>query len=857
MIKKYSRFICIVLMMCMFLPNVSTKANSSEDAQLDKAFSLLSALGIVSADAELEKIDIDGTVTRAEFAVYFASMLNIDVSNRQSLYYNDLPRTHYAYNEITTLTEMKYLFGSDKKFYPDEPMVKEHAISLLLRTIGPAEFLNSDINNTTFINGLINDSNLLDGVTIGGNVTYRDMFLMLFNTLKADCYRWESMQGSDINYGRVEGYSVLYKTRGMYYVENKTATAINGADIYGVSERIDDVVIDGVLYNSNGTDYSELLGRRVDFVYAEEDEKIIWMHQRKKGQEMEIFFDEECRYDAQSRRIYYSDGVREKSVELAANIKVVYNGKYVGSGISEILSTPKYKLTLLELENSGDYDVAIIDAYYNILVGEKNDKKLCLYDKNDGTMLNLNHEDYSLMKILSSEGEAISFEDIQVDTILSVFKSKNGDFLKVKVSSETVSGRIEKIVRDTVQTVSIDGVEYKVYSNGIVDTMVLGATVTAYLDCMGYIATADISFTNENQFVGFAVKGYYDSFDEVIGITILSETSSVDKYTLKEKVNINGKNYRNMAEAYTLLAPSGKFEQTLLLVTLNDEGGIRRIDTPSIDDGKAHPLTISKKLDNNLSSKWQATYRATQGKIGLTMLATSATKVFYIPENFTDVKQCSVGKPVDESDYRGAISYRTSSDTFYEQYIVVRRSLGTVITDTSGIVMISKIKSGLNADDELVDIIVCNNGRQEFSYEVPEEFDLESYALKKGDAVQLGFDGEGLIDDVKVLYRAGSNGSLDGNGGHLWPDKEGRIITCYANDKSGNALKVGWSSANNFDEIFNLSSSTPIVVFDSEDNTVEIGTIGDIKKSKTNGNNASKLLIQTNYSALNQILVYN
>ena len=162
--------------------------------------------------------------------------------------------------------------------------------------------------------------------------------------------------------------------------------------------------------------------------------------------------------------------------------------------------------------------------------------------------------------------------------------------------------------------------------------------------------------------------------------------------------------------------------------------------------------------------------------------------------------------------------------------------------------MISKIKTGLNADDELVDIVVCNDGRQEFSYEAP----VGRYELKMGDAVQFGFDGEGYVDDVRVL-----SDYLDGNGGHLYPDKEGRIITCYANDKSGNALKVGWSSADCFDEIFNLSSSTPIVVFDSDDNTVEMGTIGDIKTYKTNGNRASKLLIQTNYSALNQILVYN
>lgn len=857
MIKKYTRLICMVLMMCMLFSNVCIKADASEDMQLNRAFSLLSALGVVSQDTDIEKLDVTRVVTRADFAVYFASMLNIDAENKQELYYNDMPNTHYAYNEITALTEMKYLYGSDKKFNPDEPIAMDHAVAMLVRAITPAGFMYGGAQEEVFIKGLISDAELLDGVSRTQNVSYRDMFLMLFNTLKADCYRLGSMDGDGMNYVREKGHSLLYKTRGMYYVENKTATAANGADIYGLSENVNDVVIDNVPYNSKGSDYSSFLGRRIDFVYTEDDNDIVWMFKRGKDQVVEFFFDEECRYDAQSRIIHYYDGTREKRVQLSPALKVIYNGKFVSSGLSQILSTPRYNVTLLKLDNNDDYNVAIINAYTNIVVGEKDDKKLYIYDKNNGTKLSLDSSDYSLLRIQGAEGDVISYEDIQRNSVLSVFKSKDGDFLKVVVSNEIVSGFIKDIDRDAVITATVDDTVYKIYSTAVADAMSVGANLTAYLDYMGYISSADISFTGKNQFVGYILKGYCDSMDEVIGLTVLSESSSVDKYLIQTKVNINGKNYKNMQEAYDVLAPGGNLQKALVLFTLSEEGTIKRIDTPQRDNGPLSPLVISKELDNNLQSKWQATYRAAQGKIGLTMLGNSATKVFYVPDDFTDIRQCSVGKLIAESDYRGAVSYRTTNDTFYEQYIVVRRSLGTVISDTSSIIMYDKTKKKINADGEVFDAIIGHNGRQEASYEVSDRLKLSDYNLSKGDAIQLGLDGEGNVDTVRVLYRNGSNTELTSNGGLLWPDKEGRIITCYANDKMGSALKVGWSSGNTFDEIFNLNSSVPIVVYDSESKKVEAGSMSDIKTYKTNSGNPSKLIIQTNYSVIYQILVYN
>lgn len=96
---------------------------------------LLSELGIIYApEDEMEYLDV---VTRADFAVYVASMLNLNEYDlRDTRYYTDVPMDHWGLSAINGLTEMGVINGYMGEFNPDEPVTVDQAVKILAKVLG-------------------------------------------------------------------------------------------------------------------------------------------------------------------------------------------------------------------------------------------------------------------------------------------------------------------------------------------------------------------------------------------------------------------------------------------------------------------------------------------------------------------------------------------------------------------------------------------------------------------------------------------------------------------------------------------------------------------------------------------------
>ena len=112
---KIQRWICTLLTLIMMLPigafNVMAAETTDTVTTYDKAFDLLSYLGIYDSNMEIDRIDKEKTISRGEFALRFARLINAVDLNTQTLYYVDVPVSHYAYKEITNSLERTLMLG--------------------------------------------------------------------------------------------------------------------------------------------------------------------------------------------------------------------------------------------------------------------------------------------------------------------------------------------------------------------------------------------------------------------------------------------------------------------------------------------------------------------------------------------------------------------------------------------------------------------------------------------------------------------------------------------------------------------------------------------------------------------------
>ena len=855
---KIQRWICALLTLIMLLPigafNVVAAEMADTVTTYDKAFDLLSYLGIYDSEMEIDRMDKEKTISRGEFAVRFARLINAVDLNMQTLYYVDVPASHYAYKEITSLTEMGYLSGiGDKKFAPEESMRQTDAAKLLLKGLGLLEIINGGYIDEGFISDAIREADI--SIT-GEYMTFGQMTLMMYNALLADCYSVSVSTGNNATYDRIEGDSLLYKTRKLRYIKNELLTAANGTNIYDKASGEKEVIIGDVKYYTEAGDFSDFLGRYVDFVCSEEDgPELVWAALNGKDEELLVTVGDEGGYDAEKSQIWYTENGRNRYVNVSASAAVVYNGRPIYTDIAQVLSVPNTRLTLLSSQKNSNYDIILAQSHLNLQVRSKDDDEYIVRDAVSDESICLEESEYDNLLIEDLNGNEITWADIQEYNILSIFKTKDNGYVRVVVSNNMINGTVDRVNGDG--TVVIGDSTYKPYDDSVSSRIVLGASGIYYLDCFGYIAAMNASMKSANEFVGFALTGAcYTEADTELALKILSESGAIEKYVVTNKLNINGTTFKDMEAAIKQLSENGMFKPQIMRCRKNDSGELVRIDTASPDDGGVHPLTINRELKKDLGSIEQAMYNPSQKKIGLTMLTNSDTVVFSVPENIgSDFSRCFVATLRQWDDYRGAISYRTTvEDTFYEEYIVTRQVTYASTAQNHPIVMVDKMMKAVDEDGEVVTrMVVARAGKmQEFT--VDENCNIEYYNLKRGDVVRLATtaSNDSKIESISIVSRVDDTSAV--NSSLREKPHSQRTISCYAHDKKGNALKVGWDSGENFDEIFQLSDTTPIAVYDSSVNMVYYGTIDDIDTYKS-GNTPSKLIVQGNEGNLYYIMV--
>ena len=84
------------------------------------------------------------SISRAEFAKIIVSVLDLDTSMAKEITYSDVTKKHWAYQYVKTISPLLPNVGT--KFLPDEPIIREEVVTVLIKAI---EWENKEYNPKT------------------------------------------------------------------------------------------------------------------------------------------------------------------------------------------------------------------------------------------------------------------------------------------------------------------------------------------------------------------------------------------------------------------------------------------------------------------------------------------------------------------------------------------------------------------------------------------------------------------------------------------------------------------------------------------------------------------------------------
>ncbi len=856
--KWYSIILAFALIVgCVNVTYAEENPKISERTR--ESYEILTALEFLNPDYSEEYIlqKKDEKVSRAYFAEFIYKIFCPNNDGSDVSYFYDVPNTHYAHKAIAALTERKIIsVPEDKMFNPDNIIMQKEAAKMLLYAIGYerlAEYSGGWERGTAKI---ASDINLYKGVKTSGDLTFSDMLVITYNALFAEVLE-NTVFKTDSMTMETKGNTYLSLNRDIYMEKNIVA-GYDGTGIYGDDVDEGKALIGDRTLNAEGFDLVDYLGTQVKYLYQydkdTEESTLLWLS--KTGQNDEIVLnniDNDIKFAETKNQItYYTDGdKRERTVNLASNINVIYNGGYVKEDITKFLKSDFYALKLIS-NNENEYNVAIIDSYenYEVVINDVKNEELYLKscDNSSGktSYISIKTDTYDMVGFVDETGGKITQNEIETGRIVSVFDTPGKEKLKIIYNTEVVTGEIKSISDNGDYTVLTVGEnEYTIYKSGIIVRANIGAAIEAKLDAYGLVAS--LKTTKGGVSFGYAVKAALS--DDVEGreltdtlvLKIFTEDGELLKIAAAEKkITIDGVAYQKQSEAFAKLGGQNMKPQ-LVAYSLNNNGEIKMID-------RAEAYNESDPVEDNMlrviHEKTNLQYNKWTKNLGAKARISNATVVFGVPNDVTTARdsEYTVGgiDVFSHQDYNTAsvFNYGTEYNEFADAVVLHGKVIGSG-SWLSNKFVVSKTYMTLNDDNEAVVTAEGYHGNVKKFVRFTENASAVANKLNKGDIFGVDSRIGDEIDAFTVYYSPKTPQTRPLNTAYVAAG--GRTTMFYVHDVVENSVLVGYNSGADFDEV--LTPGTLILVYDSGKDTVSEGSIADIKSYKAVGDECSSLFV--------------
>lgn len=813
-----------------------------------EAVDLLRALGVIE-----EEYDAGAEITRGQFAFVLSKITYMpDSYQTETSYFTDVDIASEEGKAIYLLKEFGHISGyPDGTYRPDEPILYEHALGIMVKMCGYEMLMDAEYDVLSIASRLGLGKSL--GCVVGGTLTYEQALGLAFQLLEAEL---PSIKGNIINvenqtyaqrYLGLEKYSGIVKSDGII--------ALNGKLTIGPEE----ILINDKVFTMS-KEKNSLLGKSVICWYRENKDEavVVSLTETNKNQMLTI----------EAKHIEnYENGVYEyinddydtsvKKARLADGCYVIYNGLAVGvedagDFSQDMFNVKNGKITLLDNNDDGRYEVVYIDSYEYYLVETVDSYSETVYCK-DGTVLNLKD---SYEYIIYRDGKEITVDKIAKNDVISYMKRLN-ESIKIIVSAKTVEGKIESVNEDYIV---IDGGTY-FYDEKFVPRN--GITGIFYLSEDGIVVGSEE--TKGSIRYAYLLRAGVDELSDTLFLRCLDEDGTVKMLNASERVSVDGIKYKVAEEAFNALkGADGETNKDVIRYKLNNDGVVTWIDTVIYQSGNEDSDSIRRTDNLDGTNRYYITEQRTfSGKDGI---LDDDTLVFQIPRDTTDVDHMKV-LTFSQFDAKGSNTYSVKGYINKDESLTLAAvAIAPAQTSDSRPAFITELNQALYEDEVKLCITCIGYGGTEYTFYIDEERTKKeingvTLTLDVGDIIRYTNNGDGTLEDISYVYDYDTKyyAKISGNA-------YGEKFDCnlaWVAQKDDNAIRFVYEepTSDNINMLLSDAgiywSNFPVYVYhpNSKGGKIEKGTVADLRDFVKYGY-ASHVFYSSRFGFRDYILVY-
>lgn len=849
--KKEFRVIAkrVLLILCAFVmafPTVmaasSLETSASELSEKELyAIELLDAIGIYDGVDSI--VGKEAFVRRDVMAYLAARMIGMsDVTYEGEPFFQDVDKDSFAYNAINLLAQMNVIKGTGNgSFQPEKDITLDEATIMILRLIGYSQIIDSE--GIGICPQLANNHGLHKGIVRAKDQRLQVKYLsiLLYNTLTSDSLPETVYKNNGVEFQIKTGETLLSKTFDVYEV--KGVISANGHTSVDVVSNSGNgwVKIGNEEFQVGKTNADQYVGYYVTAYYQKDDVNTLLCINVESDNTVIVLDGSDVTYQDFKYTTYVDD--KKKTYTVSKGLNLIYNGKAIYYNKDKMV--PEYgTVTLINNNNDQSFDTVIIDSVRNVVVSGYGSTSNIIQSKYDNQPIDLNQYDETAYSIHKKDGKAYKPTSLKEWDILSVLESDDGKYLDITVSTESLSGTVEKISNANGKVIlTIDGTEYEIaktyYINANYD-LELGYTGTFYLDMYGRIAASGGKMDQLKW--GYLIKAQKN--DEALRNNLQLKMLTQDANEVRvletaEKLFVDDVSYTKSSIGNLNLN-----EYQVVRYSLDKEGKIKKLYTVGNEFIQLAANT-SRGFVSNVFVANQVMDIAVDSNTVFLQVPNRAAGDDQSEDEFYGVKPLS--SFVRDTWYTVS-SYGFKEDEVVAPCVIVERQTSTAATPSGTYMVVSAVETGLGKDDMVIDRIIGYDSNKNKVEILTREIGVAAkYGVEEGDFFAMVLYPDGTLQRAVQIY--------DFNTGVFNSNYKARDYNTtnfgrfgYAYDVDSNFLLLSDdSSALTSRKVLNTASAA-ILIVDSgaRSDMVKIGTLSDVQTYKRSGEAARIVFFGSN-----------
>lgn len=867
MLKKYIRILAtlVLFVFCFVAVSVDTYALNDVSATENGAAELFEAI----TD---EPLDIDGDyVSRGQFVKYILSVFNIESVSTENYVFSDVNEANEYKDYIYTALKLGFVSESSL-FRVNEAITYPEAVKIAVCALGYTDVCMAKGGYPYGYTVVASQLNLDGGIdeAISQNKFDKSNFArFLANILHAKVSR-------RVVFGGISSYNTE-QTVLEYVYDIKTldgvVTSAIGASLFGTSanRRENVITVDGkTFYYDNAS--LDMLARdyRIYYRESEDSDKCFIVYAEPRDNTESVFNDRDFVRQSGLKLIFENEYGKEEKFTLENSYYLIYNGRKVTDkdNLKKYLSELNGTVTLLDNDGDGLTEAVFLFDYSYITVAYIDSENMVVADAHSAeNTVDFSDMDYTIYDF--STGSFTDFSSLTEGSVIEIAVSKGKDFATVNICPKVVCGNFTAFSDDELK---IDDEYYylsdyfkKYYKSS-------AAELKNYEDGVFYIDSRNniVSYI-PNEYgmeYGYLLDAAIESagLQKTVKFKLLSDDSEIIYPQLAEKITFDGarkkskeidfSSYKNQVIRYKMYGDTVVCVDTASDLTTFDEKKGATDDSltkfPIADSVKYMYRQTPQMLGSLVCLRKAVVFRLNTTGDEDKYQAGSANTIMRNSLNYNTSDHKIAVYDVDEYGMAGAVVVTEDVINLGMESFVVGKVARTFDREGNECTMLGGIENGAYKTYYLPDDVSIDKssgkavGFGDVLRVVANSNDKVIYAVVDFEAGEYDFNPE----DTSLFNLANPTG----------------VDTLYYSGKvySINDSVVRLSDTKTDGKyVFNLNTllthsvnTTNIVLCDLESKEFQVGNLKQIKPAANFGQDASYVLIASNYGTPKLVVIY-